>query len=607
MRRRTSILMTTTALLAATAAQAQETVYDLGTLVLSGSLSPVELGRTGSSIEIVEGDEIALRDSRPIDALSRLPGVGVVSNGGLGALGAIQVRGLPARYVGVRINGINVSDPSGTQNQFNFGNYLGAGIERIEVLKGSQSALYGSEAIAGVVDITTYRPETEGFSGEAQAEAGSFGTYAGSLSLGFKSERGEVALTYGRVESDGISARSSDDEKDGLVQDSLTLSAQHDVTDTLTIGGSFLYRDSEIEIDRSTTDSSGINYATERGARVFATLETGVVTHTLSYSIFDIDRRDPGGFTSRFQGERRTLSYLGNAIVNPSFDLNFGLERTEEDIANGSVTGTEDTTSVSVEALFRPSDALDLSAALRYDDNSDFGGETTGRLAAAWRPVDAWTIRAVLGTGYRAPSLFERFSDYGDPNLQPETSRSVELGAERSLGDRGFVKATLFYTSIDDLIDFDGAATACGSGFGCYNQVPGTTKSRGLELSGEYAMNDRVMVFGAYTYTDAKTEGVRLTRTPRHDLVLGAEAELTDRLSGYVDLRHVADIEPSPFAPADNLVGDYTVVGIGASYDLSDTAEAYLRVENLFDEDYETAGGFNQPGRAVYFGIRASF
>ena len=114
-------------------------------------------------------------------------------------------------------------------------------------------------------------------------------------------------------------------------------------------------------------------------------------------------------------------------------------------------------------------------------------------------------------------------------------------------------------------------------------------------------------LYGAYTYTDARNGDTRLTRTPRHDVVVGLNSDFTDKLSGYVDVRHVADIVPSAFAPANNLVGDYTLVGAGVSYDVSDTAEVYLRVENLFDEDYETAGGFNQAGRSVFLGVRADF
>ena len=604
------ILLTSTILTGAVAgaAHAQQT-FDLGTLVLSSSLTPVEQGRTGTSVDILEGAEAGGNDTTVIDALTRLPGVSSISNGGLGANGTIQIRGLPSRYVGVRINGIDVTDPSGTQNQFNFGGYTASGVERVEVLKGAQSALYGSEAIGGVINITTFRPEGLGFSGAAQIEGGSFDTYSGTLSGGYRSERGFVALSYGRVTSDGISAQSFNTEKDGFEQDTVSASAEYDVTDSVTVGGALLYRSGDIEIDRSrfANDATGEVSAEEFGARVFSTFETGALTHTLSYGYFDIVRKDPGGSTTRFDGERQTLSYLGSAELGARSTLNIGLERQEEDIDSGVTVGSEDNTSATAEWLFSPNGQIDLSAALRYDDNSSFGGQTTGRLAAVWRPEETLAFRAVVGTGYRAPSLFERFSSFGDPALQPENSTSYELGVEKSYAGFGTVKATVFYTDIEDLIDFDGAATSCGSGFGCYNQIPGTTTSKGVELSGEVFLTERVTLFGAYTYTDAETDGARLARTPKHDAVLGLGAEFTDRLAGYFDIRHVADVVPSQFAPANNKVGDYTLVGAGVSYDVGGGTEVYLRVENLLDEDYETAGGFNQPGRAAYVGLRASF
>ena len=603
-------LMAGTALVAAPAAAQDDTFFDLGTIVVeSTSLTPLPQENVGATVEVLQGTDAGAEDTRVADRLSRLPGVNSVSNGGLGSVTFVQVRGLPARYVGVRIDGIDVSDPSGVQNQFDFGGLTAAGIDRIEVLKGPQSALYGSEAIAGVIDISTFRPVDLGFSGRAMAEAGSFGTYNAALSLGQRSEAGYVALSFGRLGSDGISAQSFNTEEDGFEQTSVNASAEYAVAPGVTVGGALLYRDGAIEIDRSFfgNDATGETFSTERGARLFTRFETGAVSHELSYGYFDIERTDPGGFTTRFEGERRTLAYLGSASVAAGTILNFGVERTEESIASGTSVGEEDNTSVTAELLVSPLETLDMSLALRHDDNSTFGGETTGRVTAVYRPQADLALRASVGTGYRAPSLYERFSDFGDPGLQPERSLGYELGVEKTFGARGIVTATLFYSRIDDLIDFDGASTVCGSGFGCYNQVVGETVAKGFELSGRYALGDRAAVFGAYTYTDATTNDVRLTRTPRHDFVLGAEAELMPRLSGYVDLRHVADVLPSAFAPAGNLVGDYTLVGAGISYDVTDDAQAYLRVENLFDEDYETAGGFNQPGRAVFVGLRADF
>ena len=600
-------LLSSVAIFALGASQsvAQE-AFALDEIIVSGSLSPVTQGQTGATVEIIESDDLS-NDTSVIRRLDRLPGVNSTANGGVGSSSAIQLRGLPGRYVVVRINGIDMNDPSGTQSAFNFGALTPSGIDRIEVLKGSQSALYGSEAIGGVVDITTYRPTEMGVTGQISTEFGSYGTKSGTLSLGLLTDRAELAFTYGRIATDGFSARANDDEDDGLRQTTLLLTGSYAVTDTFTLGAAVNWRDSVSEIDRSATNNTGQNFSEELGARVYGELVTGSVTHTLAYSYFDIDRRDPNGFTTNFAGDRKRLSYLGTADLSNGYTLNFGIDRTEESFNSGGEAGSENTVSAQAELLFQPLDALNLSAAVRYDDNSAFGGKTTGRLAAAWSAKDDLTFRAVLGTGFRAPSLYERFSVYGDPDLKPEQSRSFELGVEKNYGALASVKATLFYTEIDDLIDFDGASMVCSSGFGCYNQVPGTTKSKGLELSTDYALSDATRIFGNYTYTDAKTDGTRLARTPRHDLVLGFDTQFIGALNAGMDLRYVADVKASPFAPADNKVGDFTVVGANISYDFSDTAQAYLRVENLFDEDYETAGGFNTPGRSAYFGIRGNF
>lgn len=593
-----------------TPAIGQDGAFDLDPIIVeANSLTPIERSRSGANVEVVEGQNAGANDDRVIDRLVRLPGVNMSTNGGLGSVGTIQVRGLPARYVGIRIDGIDVADPSGPQNQFDFGGLTASGVARVEILKGSQSAIFGSEAIGGLVNISTFEPKEPGFSGLTQIEAGSFDTYSGTLSLGQRNEWGFVALSIGHVESNGISAQSFNTERDGFEQTTLNFSGEYAISESITVGGALLYRDGATEIDRSSfsMDATGETFSTEFGARVFTVVEAGATTHTFSFSHFDINRDDPGGFTTTFRGDRQSLEYLASTELGANAALNFGIDHTVEEINSGAVTGSEDNTSLTAELLYSPTDQIDLSVALRHDDNSSFGGQTTGRLTAIYRPQPDLAIRASVGTGYRAPSLFERFSAFGEPTLQPENSISYEFGVEKSYGDRGYAKATVFHTDVDDLIDFDPAAVACGSGFGCYNQVPGKTTSQGIELSGEIDLSDKFSVFGAYTYTDAKTDGVRLTRTPRHDAVVGIAGDVSDRLSGYLDVRRVVDVVPSAFAPAGHKVGNYTLVGAGVAYDVSEASELFLRVENLLDEDYETAGGFNQPGRAVFVGFRADF
>ena len=592
-------------------AHAQEAPFALDEIVVTGAftaLAPQPLARTGATVDLLDGDALeASPRSTLAGTLTTLPGLSFSSNGGLGTNTTLRIRGLDTSYIGVRIDGIDVTDPSSTQTAFNFGGLTKAGLGRVEVIKGSQSALYGSEAIAGVVDIATARSEDLGFTGRLRAEAGSFETWSGTLGLTQRTEAGQLSFNLDRTITDGISTRAGDDEADGFQQTFATLTGDYEVSDSVTLGFSALWRDAELEIDRSATDNSGITYTEQAGGRVFAQIDAFGIDNELSYSFYSSDREDPGGFTRAFRGDRRTLAYVGTGDVGTT-TLSFGADWTEETIDTDSVSGEDVTVSVFGEAVVRPAETLDLALSLRHDDSDDFGGQTTGRLAAAWQAAPDTTVRAVAGTGFRAPSLFERFSDFGDPDLEAEESVSVELGVEQRLGEDSFVKATAFYTEIDNLIRFDPNATACGTGSGCYAQVDGTTTTRGVELSGRYALaQGRAALFGAYTYTDAETEGGRLARVPRHDLLLGVEGEFVDRLTGRFDIQHVADVEASEFAPADNKVGDYTLANLGLDYALTDTIAATLRVENLFDEDYETAGGFNQPGRAAYVGLSTSF
>ena len=580
-------------------------LIELDEVILSATLQPQEVNRTGAIVNVVTDDDLSRAPLSVAPSLAREPGISFSSNGGLGTNTTLRIRGLNGSYIGVRIDGIDVTDPSSAQTSFNFGGLTRNGIGRIEVVKGSQSALYGSRAVAGVVDISTFSLGSDGRQSRLDAEVGSYGTVSGSYGYALRDGATQLSFNLSAVRSDGFSARSSDDEADGYEEEFLTFKGQTEIGDGIIVGGSFLYRDSAIEIDRSTTDPSGENFTTQSGARAFTLFDAFGIEHEFAISLFDSEREDPGGFNPRFNGDRTKLTYLGTTDL--SFGtVTFGLDRTEETFDIVTADGESVTNSALGEFLLQPSETTDLALSLRYDDNDDFGGNLSGRAALAWRLRPDLIARGVIGNGFRAPSLFERFSGFGNPDLEVENSQSVEIGIERLWADSS-IQATAFYIEIDNLIQFDGAATICGSGFGCYNQVPGTTVSQGLEFSGETALTDSLKLFGAYTYTDAKTEGERLARVPRHDLFVGLQQQFTDRLSADATLSVIADVVPSAFAPPDNKVGDYALVGLGAAYQVNEQSEAYFRVENLFDEDYETAGGFNMPGRSFFAGLRARF
>lgn len=603
---RTQLL--TTAAIAALLPQAgaAQDVILLDDIVASASLIEVEAGETGATVDKLDEDDL---EEGPLSAgrsIDRLPGTSFSANGGLGALGSVRVRGLNDFYVATRIDGIDVSDPSYVQPLFDFGGMTRAGLQGIELVKGSQSALYGSEAIAGVIDITTFRATEEGTTVRTGVEVGSHDTWLATFGVATRAAQGGLAFNISRVQSDGISAAAAGTEPDAFEETFVTLSGDYAITDAVTLGFSALYADTYLEIDGfpapafTLADTDDFNTVVKRGGRVFAQIDAFGAEHEFSYASFDTDRADPNSFfDTDFAGDRETLAYLGT--MPTSFgSVSLGLERTEEEAVTTSFSGETATNSIFGEVLMELGDA-DLSLALRHDNSDDFGGNTSGRVAVAYDLRPDLTLKAVAGTGFRVPSLYERFSVYGTPGLEIEESRSVEFGAVKEFANGAAIEATAFYTEIDNRIDFDTTSTACTAGAffpGCYEQVGARTFTRGIELAAELPITEDIDVFGSYTFTDATRSGARLLKVPRHDIVLGIEGQIMPRLTGTADIVHVAD-KP--------VLDDYTLVGLGLSYETTDTTEAYLRVDNIFDEDYETSQGYNAPGRVWSVGLRAEF
>lgn len=605
----TYLKMTTASALCAlctTPALGQE-VLDLDTITVTANQTITRLARSGSTVEVIDADAIRSAPRARIgDVLTFEPGISASANGPLGTTSTLRIRGLGGAYVPVLIDGIDVTDPASSGGGFDFGGLTNAGLGRIEVLKGSQSARYGLNAVGGVVNIESLRPTEDGVHGFAEAEAGQYAFRRGVLGLTARTDRTDLAFSISRIETDGFSASAFGTEDDGYEATQANLFARHQLTDTFAAGLSALYIDSRAEFDEFGGDGAPpfdeYNNREVTGVRLFTELDTGPVTHELSVSTFETDRVSfSNGTGDRFKGERDRIEYRGSYDPGGVWTLNFGGDYTEEEDLNQTI----DLTGLQAELLVAPLRTLDLAFSVRHDDHSKFSGELSSRAALAWRLQDDVILRASASDGFRAPTLSQLDPFFGNPDFQPETSTSYDIGLEKRFAGGGFVRATVFYTEIDDQIAFDGNSTRCASSFGCFEQ--GDFTGEGLELSGRYVINDALVLNGAYTYTDARENDVRAARVPRHDVALGLDAQVSQNLSAQFTVQHIADIEPSGFAPAANKVGDHTLVHVNTTYEVNDDVEAFLRVENLFDEDYETAGGFNTSGRAAYAGLRASF
>ncbi|MBF9060963.1 TonB-dependent receptor [Rhodobacterales bacterium HKCCSP123] len=630
------------ALLTPAMAPAQTALFSLDEIVFFGNATETELGRIGNSVSIVTDEELEeAGDLQLTEYLARLPGVTLTQNGPQGGTADIRIRGAQGRYVSVYVDGILVTDPSGTVIAYeDFGGLTTGSIRRIEVLRGSQSALYGGTAVGGVINISTLAGDDapEGTSQTAALEVGSYNTYA--LSYGLTQRTGPLTLSLGldHTRSDGFSAgeeNAGNTEADGFDRTRLSFGAAYEVTDALTIGFNGFIENGSHEFDEGFSGFIFDGTPDERseretvGLRAYLSYDAGGVAHEASVSAYRIERRsfsdtrDP--MLSVFEGRRLAFDYSGTADLGPAMQLTFGAnamreEATYDNLPSGAQT--VDTFGVFVEGVWSPNDDFDLTSTLRYDDHSGFGGQTTGRLAFAWRPDGGTVIRGAVGTGYRPPAVDELFGDYddddypffGNPNLQPEESISFELGIDREFTNGASLSATLFRLDIENLVAFDACPNIGAPNFECQpgtfstlQNLPGTSRRQGIELSGRLPLSGAITLTGAYTYTDARNaSGDRLLLVPEHDIALGIDAEWANGWSGNLTAQRVIGVLDSDF-PVATPLPDYTLVNASLGYELSDGVEAYVRVHNLFNEEYQSRRGFGTSDRAVYLGLRARY
>lgn len=591
----------------------------LDEIVVTANRVPGDSRRSGVSVSVVtEADLTQRRDQTLAETLAALPGISFVQQGPFGNTGTLRIRGVDGRYLAVLIDGIRVSDPSGTTVSFDFGSLTTADVGRIEVLRGSQSALWGGSAVGGVINITTRAATEDGMHQTAMAEGGSFGTAKLSYGLTQKDDRMEMSFNLSHLRTDGFSAFDGGTEADGARASRLSFTAKYRVSDVLSVGGALLAQNTVQDYDGyenfMLADVDNSQSRRELGARLFAEFAAGSTDHLFEVSAFDIDRTytQPTG-TDGFSGQRIWLGYQGTTVVSDALSLIYGLDWNKESASYtnlpGGVADTR-TTGAFAQVLWAPSDSFDLSASVRTDHNSGFGSFQTGRLAAAWRPAEGTTVRAAVASGFRAPSVDERFGNYpgafpfvGNPNLTPEESLSYEIGIEQAFASGATVSATAFHLEVDNLITYAFGAPST------LENLPGASVRKGLELAATLPITKALQAGLAYTYTDAKRpNGVQLAQVPRHDLTLTLDAELSDRLSAGLQIKHVAgrvDNDPNTFILG--AMPDYTMLNAAVNFALTDRADAYLRIENLTDTKYQQISGYAASRRAVYVGVSAKF
>ncbi len=608
-------------------------------LVVTAERTATPLSKSIATTTVLKGDDLRAQGIYFVeDALKQVPGAMPVPTGSFGGISSLFLRGGESDYTKVLIDGIAVNQPGGA---FNFGTLSIDNVDRIEIVRGPVSVLYGSDAVSGVIQIFTRRG-VPGITANASTQAGTFGTWTGTI--GATGGQGPVSFSgsLSRYKTDGIYDFNSSYKAwvgSGAVtwrpdsKSDVTFSGRRD-DNTLHFPTDF----TGAVVDSNQQSSlAATTLGLDLGRRLNNRIEVRAHLDSRREVTGSSDQPDsPGdslGFYSRNLGRmlRRTAGVSANLNLSRQVRVISGAEGVWEALLDGGTSGTFDTTrhnyGVYGQGLIELSGKALINLGVRLDDNEKFGSHFTARAGAAYRLTPTLRARGSVGTSFKEPSLRENYAqsffERGNPDLDPEKARSWEVGLEQSfLAGDGLIAANYFDQKFRDLIQYDGAA---GPTAPTYQNVAKAT-ARGVELIAHVRPVPQFTLGASYTYLftrvddagfatsadDIFVEGKPLVRRPKHSARFDVRGAV-DRLSIGAGLNYVGkrdDVDFRPFPQIRTSLDSYVTVDADAAVDILRRGPgrpglaATFRAENLFDQDYDTVVGFAARGRLLMAGAR---
>ena len=601
-------------------------------VVVSATRLATPATEVASSVTVITAADIEARQERSLpDALETVPGLFVEQTGSIGGQTSIFMRGANSNQTKVLVDGIDISDPSTPNDAADIGKLLTGDVARVEVLRGPQSGLYGSDAIGGVINIITKSGEGP-LKLTAQAEGGSFDTFNQRVSASGSEDDFHYTLTLDHVHAGATPAtpaslllpgeKRHDDFYDG-VQASTKLG--YDVTDNFDLGlvghyGTSLGKITGDAFDPVTfmgfpspTQTRIATLQYDSRATAHLVLWDGRLDQTVGFGFTDAitSSADPNNGYSLSKGQRTKFDYQGNVMLVQGETLVLGAETARDSSRPGFSFGfpSGPSTGITTNAGYAELDS-DLGngvhddAAIRYDDNNRFANKVTYHIAPAWLIGETGTkLKASLGTGFKAPALQELFGGFGaNPLLKPETSSGYDVGFEQSLWGDVSGGATWFHNDIRNLI-VNGPAPLF-----LYGNV-GRARAQGVETFIAWKPLDTLSLRADYTYTDAIDASTKLAlaRRPRNRLSLSGDWQALPELSLDATLLVTgpqADIGRESGVTEE--IDGYAVLKLAASYKLSDRWTLFGRIVNATNTDYQSPDGFLKPGIGATGGIKVN-
>ena len=600
-------------------------------IVIIATKIPAPANEIGSSVSTVSEEQLSRSQTRALaDVLREIPGIAVSKPGPVGAYTQIRIRGSEGNHALVIIDGVEINDPSGN-SEFDFGNMPASDVSRIEILRGPQSALYGSDALGGVINIITKKgegPPSLGF----QAELGTQRTAHLSGHLKGADKKINYYFGFSGRSTDGFSVadtNSSASERDGNKYQNFNTKlgvkptkdlefnfygrfhkSTQETDDQPAVAGKIFTVDND---DKTQTQQRTIGVSTK-----YSSLD-GSWEH-IGKIAYNDDRSESitGGSPYKSNGSRSNFSYQTNYFWDtPEFflanqSLSFLIEKERDFQDTSSIYGKSNlaatTTGYSSEYRASAKNGLSVSLGARYDDNDLFQNRYAFRSAAAYSITDKdMRIHGSIGTGAKNPTLFELYG-FG-PNFTPnsdlktETSIGWDLGIQKTIPHNQIIfNATYFKNLITDLIN--------GAGTTAIN-TDGTSTIQGLELSIEKKVSDALYLRGQYTFTLGQdSHRTQLTRRPKHMASLNLNYQFSENRGNFnigIDYTGTqTDTEFSEyFAKSTRIrLSPFLLMNVAASFEIWNNFSIYGRIENILDTSYEEALSFGGPGISGTFGIR---
>lgn len=597
------------------AAAGQEEPVRLEEVVVTATRVEVPVEQLTSSVTVIDRNEIEKKKAATVGELLRnVKGVDVHDSGGPGSQVDVRIRGGNPSHTLVLIDGVRVNSP--TSGDFNFATLTTDNVEKIEIVPGAMSPLYGSFATGGVINIITKKgsgPPTFNLS----AEGGAHRTAREALDFSGSFSRFDYSFGLSRFDTHGISRanrRHGNREADGHEQTTVSTRLGFDLPGRAKLTGTFRYVDALTDLDTSRSGRAVDDPRVQDSQEAIASVAisnpfTDFWNQNLQLFLYDksFQARRAARASDNFKIDllNRGLDWQNNLALGEKTTLIAGYTFEQQSGKNRDNFGERsvETHAGYLHSQLRFFDPLFFSAGLRLDHHSKFGEEVTFKAGAAWLFRSLGTkLYANYGTGFKAPTINDLFfPNFGNPDLKPETSRGYEIGVEQQLlKNKLQARATFFSTRFDDLI----ASVNLGGGVFQAQNINKAT-ARGVELGVDFAPVSWLRLDAGYTYTDTEDEttGKALPRRPKNKASLGVSFSPLSNLSLGTNVRYVGRRLNSNTVELNR----YTVVSAIASYDVTKHAQLFLRIENLFDKKYEEVRGFGTLPRSVYGGLRFSF